>query len=308
MEASITFKSVAKKIKDETLLAELTFGVEKNTKFALVGPNGSGKSIILKLICGFIQKDKGSIYVKGYDSDINSTKIKSIIGYMPQKNEIDKELNLYENLCLYGELSGMNSNEVHQRCLELAEKLNFIHYLYEYPNKIPYGSVRLALLARALIHNPEILILDQPTSGLDPINRELVWNYLNTIKGDKTIFYSTQNFFDAQDQSDRIAILYNGTIKFNGTFNYLVKNTFGMTKFIISFADNIPKDITKNLSLNPKIIKPIVIDNKLQFYSSDKSVFFQILKQHIMNDIDDLDSSKCSLEDIFKGIQPGEIE
>ena len=78
MEASITFKSVAKKNKDETLLAELTFGVEKNTRFALVGPNGSGKSTILKLICGFIHKDKGSIYIKGFDADINSKQIKSI--------------------------------------------------------------------------------------------------------------------------------------------------------------------------------------------------------------------------------------
>ena len=144
--------------------------------------------------------------------------------------------------------------------------------------------------------------------GLDPVNRELIWNYLDSIRKDKTIFYSTQNFFEAQEESDRIAILYDGTIKFNGTFNYLVENTFGMTKFTILFTDNIPKDIIKKLSVNPKIIKPVLSENKLQFYSTEKSIFFQILKEYIIDDITDFDSSKCSLEDIFKGIQPGEIE
>ena len=308
MEASITFKSVAKKNKDETLLAELTFGVEKNTRFALVGPNGSGKSTILKLICGFIHKDKGSIYIKGFDADINSNQIKSIIGYMPQKSDFDQDLNIFENLSIYGQLYGMSSDDARKRIEYLAHKLNFLNYLKLHSIEIPCGVFKKLLLARALLHDPEILILDEPTMGLDPVNRELIWNYLDSIRKDKTIFYSTQNFFEAQEESDRNAILYDGTIKFNGTFNYLVKNTFGMTKFTILFTDNIPKDIIKKLSVNPKIIKPVLSENKLQFYSTEKSIFFQILKEYIIDDIADFDSSKCSLEDIFKGIQPGEIE
>ena len=107
MEASITFKSVAKQFNDEKSLAELTFGVEKNTILALVGPNDSGKSSILKMICGLIFKDKGSIYIKGYDTNLKMNKIKSLIGYMPQKIDFDYELNIFENIYIYALLHGM---------------------------------------------------------------------------------------------------------------------------------------------------------------------------------------------------------
>jgi len=185
MEASITFKSVAKKNKDETLLAELTFGVEKNTRFALVGPNGSGKSTILKLICGFIHKDKGSIYIKGFDADINSNQIKSIIGYMPQKSDFDQDLNIFENLSIYGQLYGMSSDDARKRIEYLAHKLNFSNYLKLHSIEIPCGVFKKLLLARALLHDPEILILDEPTTGLDPNQlveiRNLIkfWNSLS---------------------------------------------------------------------------------------------------------------------------------
>ena len=308
MEASITFKSVAKVVNNNTLLAELTFGVEKNTTFVLVGPNGSGKTAILKLICGLINKDKGSIYIKGYDMDVKSNQIKSIIGYMPQKNDIDNELKIIDNICIYGQLHGLSEKEAKERCLLIAEKLNFSDYLYSYPENLSYGMLRLVLFSRAIIHDPEILILDEPTSNLDPIYRELIWNYIDEIKNNKTVFYTTQNFYEAQDHSDRIAILYDGTIKFNGTFEYLVENTFGLARFIISFNDQIPEDIKKSVSINPKIIRPTMLNNKLKFYSTNKNEFFKILKESIMNDIIDIDSAKCSLEDIFKGIEPGDID
>ena len=102
--------------------------------------------------------------------------------------------------------------------------------------------------------------------------------------------------------------IYGWTIKYNGTFEYLVKNTFGLARFVISFSDKIPDFIKKNISLRPNIIKPTMIDNKLKFYSTDKMEFFKIIKECINNDINEIDSSKCSLEDIFRGIDPGDRE
>ena len=306
MEASITFKSVAKKNKDETLLAELTFGIEKNTIFSIVGPNGSGKSTILKLVCGLIYKDKGSIYVKGYDLDNKLEEIKSIIGYMPQNNQLDDDLTILENISLYAQLNGYSKGEAIENSKFITEKLNLTKYIDCYPNDLSFSLLRLVSFARAVVHNPEILILDEPTLYLDPINRDLVWNYLNEIKDNKTIFYATQNFYESQEHSNRIAILYEGSIKYNGTFSYLVKNTFGLARFMLSFSNGIPDSIKKSLSLRPNIIKPTMIDNKLKFYSNDKMEFFKILKESINCDINDLDSSKCSLEDIFKGINPGD--
>ena len=308
MEASITFKSVAKKIKNETLLAELTFGIEKNTVFSMVGPNGSGKSTILKLICGLLYKDKGSIYVKGYDIDTKIDEIKSIIGYMPQKNQMDNELTILENISLYAQLNGFSKDDAIKNSKLISEKLNLNQHLNKFPSNLSFGTLRLVSFARAIVHNPEILILDEPTLNLDPLNRDLIWNYINEIKHDKTVFYATQNFYESQEYSNRIAILYDGSIKFNGTFDFLVKNTFGLARFMISFSDKIPDFVKKNLSLRPNIIKPTMIDKKLKFYSTDKMEFFKILKECISNDIKDIDSSKCSLEDIFRGINPGDID
>ena len=308
MEASITFKSVAKKIKNDTLLAELSFGVEKNTVFSIVGPNGSGKTTILKLICGLLYKDKGSIYVKGFDIDTKIHEIRSIIGYMPQKNQMDNELTILDNISLYAQLHGFNKDEAIKNSELISEKLKLNQYLNKFPNDLSYGTLRLVSFARAIVHNPEILILDEPTLNLDPLNRDLIWNYINEIKNNKTVFYATQNFYESQEYSNRIAILYGGTIKYNGTFDYLVKNTFGLARFMISFSDKIPDYVKKNISISPNIIKPTMIDNKLKFYSTDKMEFFRILKDCINNDINDLDSSKCSLEDIFRGIEPGDID
>ena len=308
MEASITFKSVAKKIKDETLLAELTFGVEKNTIFSIVGPNGSGKSTILKLVCGLICKDKGSIYVKGYDLDNKIEEVKSIIGYMPQNNQLDNDLTVLENLSLYAQLSGCNKDKAIKSSQFISDRLRLNKYLNCYPENLSFSILRMISFARSVVHDPEILILDEPTLYLDPINRDLIWSYLNEIKHNKTIFYATQNFYESQEYSNRIAILYDGSIKYNGTFNYLVKNTFGLARFMLSFSNGIPDTIKKSLSLRPNIIKPTMIDNKLKFYSTDKMEFFKILRESIDYDINDIDSSKCTLEDIFKGINPGESE
>ena len=115
MEASITFKSVAKKNNDDTLLADLSFGVEKGTRFSLIGTNGSGKSVILKLISGIISNDKGSIYVKGHDINIRTNEIKSLIGYMSQESDLDKSLSVFENILISGRIFGLNKDEISKR-------------------------------------------------------------------------------------------------------------------------------------------------------------------------------------------------
>jgi len=308
MEASITFKSVAKKIKSETLLADLSFGVQKGTRFALVGTNGSGKSSIIKMISGIIQKDRGSIYVKGFDIGLKLNEIKSIIGYMPQNTEFDKDLTVYENISIYGQLYGIDKTTLNKRIRELSKDLNFYDYLNFYPDSLSYGLSRVIMFARAVIHNPEIILLDEPTSNIDPNYRSLIWNYICNSFRDSTVFYTTNNFKDAQDYSNRISILYNGNIKYNGTFENLVNNTHGLTRFTITFKDKIPNNFIKTISLNPKIINSSFSDNIFKFYSTEKVEYFKILKYALDSEIEDIDISNCSLEDIFKGIYTNDDE
>ena len=306
MEASITFKSVGKKYNNETLLADLSFGIEKNTKFSLIGPNGSGKSTILKLVSGLVYKDKGSIYLKGHDVSLKSQKIKTILGYMPQKIDLDCDLTIYENILFYARLHGMEPTFAKEKISSILDSLKISVYKDIYPNYLNFSIKRLTMFARAIVHSPEVLLLDEPTLNLDPIYRDIVWEYIYSELNDKTLFYTTQNFKEAEQNSDRIAILYDGVIKYNGSFDYLVKNTYGLAKFSISFADNIPEFVKKSILLNTKIISPNFSDNKLTFYSTDKSEFFKILKNAFTSEINDINSSKCTLEDIFKRISQGE--
>ena len=302
MEASITFKSVAKKINDETLLADLSFGVEKGTRFAIVGPNGSGKSTIIKLLSGILQKDKGSIYIKGFDMNLKSNEIKNLVGYMPQVSEFDHEINVIDNLSIYGQLFGLTKENVMHEIKKLSKSLNFSDYLFSYPNELSIGVKRILMFARSIIHNPEIILLDEPTANVDPTNRDTIWNYILNNLQDSTILYTTNNFDDAQQYSHRIAMLYDGNIKYNGTFDYLVENTHGLARFTIVFKDKMCEELIKNISLNPKIIKPNISENVLKFYSTDKLEYFKILKFALDMEINDIDISKCTLEDIFKGI------
>ena len=302
MEASITFKSVAKKINQDTLLADLSFGVEKGTRFGIVGPNGSGKSTIVKLISGIFQKDKGSIFISGNDISIKSDEIKYKIGYMPQISEFDNDLSIIDNLLFYGQLFGLSKENTLIRIKDLAKKLDFSSYLFSYPSNVSYGIKRIIMFARSIVHNPDVLLLDEPTTNVDPVNRELIWNFILNNLEEKTVLFTTSNFSDAQEYSQRIAILYDGNIKYNGTFEYLVENTHGLSMFSIVFKNKISEELVKNISLNPKIIKPTVSDNVLKFYSTDKQEYFKILKFSLDTDINDIDISKCSLSDIFKGI------
>ena len=111
MEASITFKAVGKAIGMKTLLADLSFGVEKGSTFVLIGENGSGKSMVLKLLVGLIEKDTGSVYIHGQDITTRSSETRSICGYMPQIINLDDELTVMENISIHGQLHGLSSAE-----------------------------------------------------------------------------------------------------------------------------------------------------------------------------------------------------
>ena len=164
------------------------------------------------------------------------------------------------------------------------------------------------MFARSILHNPEIVLLDEPTSNIDPNYRQIIWDYICNSLKQSTVFFTTNNFNDAQDYSNRIAILYNGNIRYNGTFENLVNNTHGLARFSITFKEKIPNEFIKQISLNPKIINSSFSDNIFKFYSTDKIEYFKILKHALDSEIEDLDISNCSLEDIFKGINTGNDE
>jgi ABC-type multidrug transport system ATPase subunit len=223
LEASITFKSVGKAIGKKTLLADLSFGVEKGSTFVLIGENGSGKSMILKLLVGLIEKDTGSVYIHGQDISSRSLETRSMCGYMPQNINLDDDLNIFDNISIHGQLHGLTSAEAMKSTLHWADLLGFTKYLKQSPYDQAYGLQRKILFARALVHDPKVILLDEPTTGMDPHSRSTVWNILDKLHYDKTIIFATQNFTEAERYANRIAILHEGNIKMDGTLERLIE-------------------------------------------------------------------------------------
>ncbi len=308
MEASITLKSIAKTFHNKTLLADLSFGVEKGSTFVIIGENGSGKSVILKLLVGILEKDAGMAYIHGKDVSTRGQEIRSITGYMPQKIDLDEELTIYENLEIFGRLHGVSKNKINKVIKDWAERLSFTQFLNTHPQDLSYGNKRLIQFARAIIHDPEVIILDEPTKGLDPHSRTKVWDVLDKLHLNKTILFTSQNFAEAERYADRIAILHDGNIKMDGTLERLIETTHGLTRYRLAFNSPPSEEFMEKLKEFPRILKPQVKGVELEFYSREKKQFFNALKLALSYELEDIDTSICRLHDLFIGLTDGGLE
>ncbi len=308
MEASITFKSVGKTLGNKTLLADLSFGVEKGTTFVLIGENGSGKSLILKLLVGLIEKDTGTVYIHGQDIQTRSLETRSICGYMPQFINLDDELTVQQNISIHGQLHGLSAKEANISTLHWAELLDFLPILNHHPDKLAYGQQRKILFARALVHDPQVILLDEPTTGMDPQSRSAVWNVLDKLHYNKTIIFATQNFTEAERYADRIAILHEGNIKMDGTLERLIETTHGLTHYRLAFAEQPPDPFMQQLEGWPRVLRPKLKGLELEFYSRERQQFFKVLQLALQHSLSDLDTSICRLRDLYLGLTEGGLE
>ena len=234
LEASVSFKSLGKKIDKNSTIAGLSFGIEKGSFFSIFGASSSGKSSILKLISGIIYKDKGYLYINGKDINVNPVDIKYDIGYMPQKIDLYNNLNLLENIILYTEFFNLSWKKSKDRAKLLCEKLNIQDYIYKYPNQNNLCINRMAIFIRSIIHNPDIVLLDQPTLDMDLEYRNYIWDFLSNDNS-KTIIYSTNNLKEVEKNCDRMAYIDNCSIKYIGQYdsfleskiNYSISNKNG---------------------------------------------------------------------------------
>ena len=308
MEASITFKKVGKTVGKRTLLADLSFGIEKESTFVIIGENGSGKSMILKLLVGLIQKDTGSVYIHGQDISTRSLETRSICGYMPQTVNLDEDLTILDNISIHGQLHGLTHVEAKKNTLHWADLLNFSESLNQYPGKLAYGVQRKILFARTLVHDPEVLLLDEPSTGMDPHSRSTVWNILDRLHNKKTIIFVTQNFTEAERYADRIAILHEGNIKMDGTLERLIETTHGLTHYRLAFSKEPPLEFMDQLQQYPRVLRPRLKGLELEFYSRERQQFFKVLRLALDHDLADLDTSICRLRDLFIGLTEGGLE
>ena len=226
MNNIIEIKNLNKSFKDVKAVQDLSFRVKEGELFAFLGLNGAGKSTTISIICGQLKKDSGSVTVNGFDLDKNIEGIKSELGVVFQNSVLDKPLSVKSNLENRAALYGITGADFKKKLSELSRMLDLQELLNRPVGKLSGGQRRRVDIARALLHNPKILILDEPTTGLDPQTRHTLWEVVSNLRKNTgmTVFLTTHYMEEAAD-ADYIVILDSGKISAEGTPLDL-KNTY----------------------------------------------------------------------------------
>ena len=302
MASFITFDKIAKKVNNKNLLANLSFGAQKGEVLFILGNPDSGRSTLFKILMGIVNRDKGNIFVNGMNYDKRKDEIRSIIGYLPQENIFDKELNILENLYFYGQLKGMDLSLISKESLRWADVFGFKEYLYMLPNQIPFEFLRKISIARSLLNNPKILLFDNPTSGMNFLDRNLFWEVMNDFKKDKTILCVSQNFKEVNFYADRVIIIHNGSVAMNSSIaniNNAVDNTY---RYQFVFKRIVPHDFLKSIKADSNVKNTISKDKYFEFSTNKKSVFFKTFQTALNYELIDLKFNYSKLNEIYSKV------
>lgn len=218
MQDIIKIENLSKAFGDVKAVQDLSFRVKAGELFAFLGVNGAGKSTTINILCGQLSKDGGRVEIDGNDLDKNVDAIKGILGVVFQESVLDKALSVYDNLQSRAALYGITGKAFQKRLEELSQLLDFGDLLKRPLGKLSGGQRRRIDIARALLHSPKILILDEPTTGLDPQTRKLLWNVIADLRRQEnmTVFLTT-HYMEEAAEADSVVILDSGKIAAEGT-------------------------------------------------------------------------------------------
>lgn len=218
MKNIIEIKNLDKSFQDVHAVDDLSLVVKEGELFAFLGVNGAGKSTTISIMCGTLSKDGGEVIIDGMNVDNDMKSITKEIGVVYQTSALDAKLSVKDNLTSRASLYGITGKAAKERIAALSEMLDFKELLPRTFEKLSGGQKRRVDVARALIHNPKILILDEPTTGLDPEARKLLWNVVTNLRKNRnmTVFLTTHYMEEAAD-ADYVVILDKGKIAAEGT-------------------------------------------------------------------------------------------
>lgn len=218
MKNIIEIKNLDKSFQDVHAVDDLSLVVKEGELFAFLGVNGAGKSTTISIMCGTLSKDGGEVIIDGMNVDHDMKNITKEIGVVYQTSALDAKLSVKDNLTSRASLYGITGKAAKERIAALSEMLDFKELLPRTFEKLSGGQKRRVDVARALIHDPKILILDEPTTGLDPEARKLLWNVVTNLRKSRnmTVFLTTHYMEEAAD-ADYVVILDKGKIAAEGT-------------------------------------------------------------------------------------------
>jgi ABC-2 type transport system ATP-binding protein len=238
--------SLSRKFGDLVAVDGADLSIEEGELFSLLGPNGAGKTTAIKMLCCLLRPSSGTATVMGRDIRQDPMGVKQIIDVSPQETAIAEHLNARENLSLIGGIHGLAKEQVTKRSEELLEMVGLARRVKEQVRTFSGGMKRRLSIAMALVSDPQVLFLDEPTLGLDPQSRRGIWEYITGLKGKKTIVLTTHYLEEADALADRIGIIDEGKIVALGTPEQL-KDSISDMRVMVLRAKNLAPDAIEGL-------------------------------------------------------------
>jgi len=233
---AIATRALSKRYGSLTALDSFDLSVERGGIFGLLGPNGAGKTTLIRILTTLLRPDGGEARIEGLDTARDGREIRRLIGVVPQENSLDRYLTARENLELHARLHGMAKERYRDRIDRLLELFGLAGRQGDFPDTFSGGMQRRLVVARALVHEPRVLFLDEPTTGLDPQSRRAVWDYIRSIAGTMTIFLTTHYLEEAEQLCDRLAIMDHGKLIALGSTTELKAQLSGGVVYEIELA------------------------------------------------------------------------
>ena len=221
MSVTIEAKSLSKRYGDRTAVNAIDLRVESGSIFGFLGPNGSGKSTTIKMLCGLVSPTSGSASVDGHDIERDGDGVRRAIGYMSQSFSLYGDLTVDQNLEFYGRAYRLDPAKRARRKREAAELTGVDRFSSQQARTLSGGWKQRLALASALLHEPRVLFLDEPTAGIDPVARRDLWDLLFKLAGDGTTLFVTTHYMDEAERCSRVGYIYEGDLIAQGTLDEL---------------------------------------------------------------------------------------
>lgn len=280
----------------------ITFDVKRGEIFGFLGPNGAGKSTTISMLTTQLEPSFGNIFIDGQSIVEFPEDARRKIGVVAQHNNLDRGLTARENLIYHASYFGMDSKTINKRADELLEKFGLFDRQNDYVRSYSGGMAQRLKIARAIMHKPEILFLDEPTTGLDPTYRAILWDQMLELnKEGTTIFLTTHYMEEPEKLCDRIVIVNEGEIKAIGNVEEL-KALIPSSNIISIKLDRLDNYIVENAKKLPDVKNAVIQDKILLLYmKSDKPDFNHILEwaNGLDTDLQNISLSTSTLDDVF---------
>jgi len=245
----IRAEKLVKKFEDFTAVDAIDLDISQGEVLALLGPNGAGKTTTVRMLTSVLKPTSGRAVVAGFDVQENPKAVRHAVGVLTENHGLYNRMPAEEYLDFFGRLYGLDLNQREKRINELFHQFGLAHVTQKRVGEFSKGMRQKLALARSMLHNPQVLLLDEPTSAMDPESSRLVRNMIKEMRSDKrTVLICTHNLTEAEELADRIAIIRQGKIIERGTPEELKQRLLGLPKYEIKFDAPIPISLKGSLN------------------------------------------------------------